>query len=81
VNVAIVVFYIVIPLMQAPDWCTRRVKYIAHEQGEANYWLHFTYDCRAMAANIPISGIPTIAPLYTGIVDIMCLSVFCGFRL
>lgn len=79
-NIAIFVYYIVIPFMQTPDWCTNAWAAYNHENGIKGYRFAVTYDCASVANGIQFSGFPNLSPLVTGTIDIACLVALCAFR-
>lgn len=79
-NIALLFYYIVIPFVQTPDWCTNRYATYCHENGIKNYKLKVTYDCAVIANGIQFSGFPDLTPLITGVLDIFCLLTLSIFR-
>lgn len=79
-NIALLFYYIVIPFVQTPDWCTNRYSAYCHQNGIPDYKFKITYDCAVVANGIQFSGFPDFTPLITGVLDIFCLLTLSIFR-
>jgi hypothetical protein len=73
-GLALVVYYVLVPFLQSPDWCTSEV-------ADMNKDHDIIFDCQAVRSNtVKYSNLPKLAPWFTGLLDILCLSFFAFFR-
>lgn len=83
-NLALLVYFVVVPLMATPEWCSKRWADWSIATDRHNFRLEPFYDCQwvvdAQGLNLEMADIPYISPLYAECLNIICLLTFCWSR-